>query len=80
MTPFEQQAWDELVQLGAKQVDFAGQPSLDVSAIRIRSQRNMARFVEAFLMVVGRGKYRENSRHMDREDRRVFVISQKTKS
>ena len=73
MNTHERDAWRTLLDLGATRVSFAGKAGLDVTPIRITSNRKMAQFARAFNEVAGRsGAVR---RHVDRSGSPVYVVT-----
>ena len=73
MNVHEVNAWNTLIQLGARKTTIGGKLALDLISIRIRSGQRLAQFCQAFSEVAGRS--RSNRRHVDRQGRPVFVVT-----
>lgn len=69
----ERRAWRALVDLGAKEMEIGGLQALDLSAVRVRSERDCAAFVDAVLNVAGRSG--ANRRHENRHGQAVYVVT-----
>ena len=75
MNVHEKRAWGRLIQLGARQFELGGKPSLDIRPIRITSAVTMGRFAQAFREVVGRSG--SNTFHVNRNGEPIFVSTEK---
>lgn len=73
MNQHERRAWRALLALGATVTETIGGPMLNVTKIRITSQRAMRIFADAFIGVAGRSG--ANRRHMDRAGCLVYVVT-----
>lgn len=73
MNDHERKAWIRLSLLGAKAISIGGKVAIDLTPIRITTQRNLDLFVEAIVEVVGRSGH--NRRHVNRQGSPVFVVT-----
>ena len=73
MNLHERNAWNTLVQLGARTTTIGGKHAIDLRSIRIRSQRKLTQFCAAFHEVAGRSTC--NRRHVDRYGHPIFVVT-----
>lgn len=74
MNKSELSAWRVLVELGARRTEIGGMQALDVSTIRVTSQRKMSLFAQAFNEVAGRSG--ANRRHVNRLGSPVYVVTE----
>lgn len=73
MNTHEQIAWRVLLYLGARPIELGRKHALDLTPIRITSQKNLRLFCQAVVDVAGRSG--ANRRHQDRAGCPVYVVT-----